>query len=212
MALYGVYGASGCGRGILPIVRECLAPGASLVFVDDGKVGQIINGQPTLSFGQFVADSNADKRICLAIADPAVRRHLAEQCDRAGLEYFSVRHPVSVTMDANEIGPGSLLSPFTTVTSNVRIGKHFHCNLYSYVEHDCVIGDFVTFAPAVRCNGNVTIGHGAYIGSGAVLRQGVTIGENAVVGMGAIVTKDVPAGETWIGNPARAMQVSVPPG
>jgi acyl-[acyl carrier protein]--UDP-N-acetylglucosamine O-acyltransferase len=39
-------------------------------------------------------------------------------------------------------------SPFVTLTSNITIGKHFQANLYSYVEHDCVIGDFVTFAPA----------------------------------------------------------------
>jgi acetyltransferase-like isoleucine patch superfamily enzyme len=75
--------------------------------------------------------------------------------------------------------------------------------LYSYVEHDCVIGDFVTFAPAVCCNGAVEIGDGAYIGANAVIRQGLSIGKNAVIGMGAVVTKDVPAGETWVGNPAR---------
>ena len=104
------------------------------------------------------------------------------------------------------IGPGALFSPFTVVTSNVRIGSHFHCNLYSYVEHDCLIGDFVTFAPAVRCNGNVSIGDGAYIGSGAIIRQGLTIGAGAVVGMGAVVTRDVPAGETWVGNPAKSLR------
>src|SRR3546814_2546611 len=60
--------------------------------------------------------------------------------------------------------------------------------------HDCVIGDYVTFAPGVRCNGNIRIGDRAYIGSGAVIRQNLTIGADAVVGMGAIVTKDVPPG------------------
>jgi sugar O-acyltransferase (sialic acid O-acetyltransferase NeuD family) len=109
-------------------------------------------------------------------------------------------------MDDVEIGVGALFSPFTTLTSNIRIGRHFHCNLYSYVEHDCVIGDFVTFAPGVCCNGNVAIGDGAYIGANAVIRQGLNIGSNAVVGMGAVVTKDIPAGETWVGNPARPLE------
>ncbi len=70
---------------------------------------------------------------------------------------------------------------------------HFHANLYSYVAHDWVIGDFVTFAPGVKCNGNIIIEDHAYIGTGAV------------VGMGAVVTKDVPAGATVVGNPARVM-------
>jgi hypothetical protein len=33
------------------------------------------------------------------------------------------------------------------VTASAKIGAHFQCNIYSYVAHDCVIGDFVTFAP-----------------------------------------------------------------
>jgi sugar O-acyltransferase (sialic acid O-acetyltransferase NeuD family) len=111
-----------------------------------------------------------------------------------------------VVMDDVLVGPGGLFSPWTTLTSNIRIGAHFHCNLYSYVEHDCVIGDFVTFAPAVRCNGNVTIGDGAYIGSNSVIRQGITIGAGATVGMGAVVFRDVAPGETVVGNPARVLR------
>jgi sugar O-acyltransferase (sialic acid O-acetyltransferase NeuD family) len=201
MALYAVYGAGGCGRGILPIVREQLAADDRLVFVDD-RVASPINGQEILSFASFIAADDSSKYICLAVANGPARARLAEACSAAGLSFFGVRHSSMIGMDDVEIGEGALFSPFTTVTSNIRIGRHFHCNLYSYVEHDCVIGDFVTFAPAVRCNGNVTIGDGAYIGSGAIIRQGLTIGAGATIGMGAVVTKDVPPGETWVGNPA----------
>jgi sugar O-acyltransferase (sialic acid O-acetyltransferase NeuD family) len=195
MALYGVYGAGGCGRGILPIVREQLADGDQLVFVDDTAASPV-NGHDVMSFADFLAANDASKHVCLAIANGRTRAQLA------GLSFFSVRHSSMIQMDDVEIGEGALFSPFTTVTSNVRIGRHFHCNLYSYVEHDCVIGDFVTFAPGVKCNGNVTIGDRAYIGAGAIIRQGLTIGAGTTIGMGAVVTKHVPAGETWVGNPA----------
>lgn len=200
--LYGVYGAGGCGRGILPIIRDQLETGDRLVFVDD-NAGAAVNGHQVLSFADFAASEATEKRVCIAIADGEIRSKLVAQCGAASLEFFAVHHDSCIKMDDVEIGEGALFSPFTTVTSNVRIGRHFHCNLYSYVEHDCVIGDFVTFAPAVRCNGNVTIGDGVYIGAGAVIRQGLTIGSGATIGMGAIVTKDVPVGETWVGNPAR---------
>ncbi|MBP6191585.1 MAG: acetyltransferase, partial [Acinetobacter sp.] len=115
-----------------------------------------------------------------------------------------------VLMDQLELDEGSALSPFVTIGSNVRIGKCFQANLYSYVEHDCVIGDFVTFAPGVKCNGNIHIEDHVYIGAGAVIKQGtpaqpLVIGRGAVVGMGAVVTKSVPAGVTVVGNPARIL-------
>ena len=99
------------------------------------------------------------------------------------------------------------MSPFVTITSNVIIGKCFQANIYSYVAHDSRVGDFVTFAPGAKCNGNVVIEDNVYIGTGAIIRQGrpnkpIVIGQGAIVGMGAIVTKNVPAGVTVIGNPA----------
>jgi acetyltransferase-like isoleucine patch superfamily enzyme len=54
----------------------------------------------------------------------------------------------------------------------------------------------------------VTIGDGAYVGTGAVLKQGVSIGAGATVGMGSVVIQDVPAGATVVGNPARIMRRS----
>ncbi len=107
-------------------------------------------------------------------------------------------------------GEGLIALSRVVFTSNIRIGRHFHANIYSYVEHDCIIGDFVTFAPRVGCNGNVKIEDFVYVGASAVIRQGtpakpLTIGRSAVVGMGAVVTRDVPGGVTTVGNPAREL-------
>lgn len=203
MKLAGVFGAGGCGRGILPLVREQY-PDAEAVFVGDQPVATRVNGHRVFSFEDFALQPDA--AIVIAVAAPDVRRRLVARCEEANVGFYSVRAANTVEMDDVVIGEGALLSPFTTLTSNIRIGRHFHCNLYSYVEHDARIGDFVTFAPAVRCNGNVTIGDGAYIGSNAVIRQGITIGAEATVGMGAVVVRDVAPGETVIGNPARPMR------
>jgi acetyltransferase-like isoleucine patch superfamily enzyme len=108
---------------------------------------------------------------------------------------------------SNEIGEGAIFCPFTTVTANAHIGKFFHANLYSYVAHDCMIGDYVTFGPSVHCNGGTVIKDHAYIGTGAVIREArdgkpIIIGEGAVVGMGAVVTRNVEPHTTVVGNPA----------
>lgn len=202
--LIGVYGASGCGRGILPLLRE-QHPEADLVFIDDGKAPGHVNGHAIWAWSQFLAHEAADKSVSLAIAAPKVRQSLAEKAALADIPLVEARAASVVQMDDVSIADGACLSPFVTLTSNIRIGRCFHANLYSYVEHDCVIGDFVTFAPGAKVNGNVTIGDCAYIGSGAVIRQGTTIGAGAVVGMGAVVIRDVQPGVTVVGNPAKPL-------
>jgi len=213
--LYAVYGASGCGRGVMPLARQQLAQAGvapeRLVFVDDAPGPAQVNGQRLLTYAQFLAEPAATRHAVLAIANSAVREMLAGRCAQDGVRPWTVAAANVVRMDDVALGEGAILSPFVTLTSNIRIGRHFHANLYSYVEHDCVVGDFVTFAPGVCCNGNVHIEDHAYIGTGAVLRQGqpgqpLVIGRGAVVGMGAVVTKSVPPGATVVGNPARVME------
>jgi sugar O-acyltransferase (sialic acid O-acetyltransferase NeuD family) len=212
--LYGIYGASGCGRGIMPLAREQLAAQGvdvgRLVFVDDGvKEGQV-NGHRVLTYEAFRDEASHGGCLAMAIGDGAIRERLVAKCRKDGMSFWSIRASNVVIMDDVKIGEGALLSPFVTITSNIRIGRFFHANLYSYVEHDCRIGDFVTFAPGAKCNGNIVIEDRAYIGAGATLRQGspdapLTIGEGAVVGMGAVVTSSVPAGVTVVGNPAKPL-------
>lgn len=214
--LYGVYGASGCGRGIMPLARQQLQqrgiPLSRLVFVDDDAQGDC-NGHAVLSYTQFLQTPASSRHVVIAIANSRVREKLSIQCMVDHIQPWTVIADNVVMMDAVTLGSGAAISPFVTFTANIQIGRHFHANLYSYVEHDCVIGDFVTFAPGVKCNGNVHIQNHTYIGAGAMLRQGrpgkpLVIGEGAIVGMGAVVTKDVAPGTTVVGNPARILQVS----
>jgi len=181
-----------------------------LVFVDDKPETAAVNGHRVLTFHDFLQAPAGERHVVLAIANGVIRERLARLCAETGVRPWAVCAANVVMMDAVELGEGAILSPFVTLTSNIRIGCHFHANLYSYVEHDCVIGDFVTFAPGVKCNGNIVIGDHAYIGSGAVIKQGqpgrpLIIGEGAVVGMGAVVTKDVAPGAIVVGNPAKPL-------
>lgn len=202
--LIAVYGASGCGRGVMPLLRAQY-PWVELVFVDDGRAPGHINGHHILDWSGFLERDADEKAVSIAIAAPKVREYLAERCAAANISLVEARAASVVQMDEVAIQNGACLSPFVTLASNVHIGRCFHANLYSYVEHDCVIGDFVTLAPGAKVNGNVSIGDHAYIGSGAIIRQGTKIGAGAIIGMGAVVTRDVPPGVTVVGNPAKPL-------
>lgn len=215
MKRFAVFGASGFGREVMPVARDQLRDSETspwdLVFVDDNPPASVLNAHNVLTYLQWLAAPAVSRHICLAVANSTVREALVSRCINDGVAFFEVKAANVVVMDDVQLGNGAVLCPFVTLTSNIRIGKHFHANIYSYVAHDCVIGDFVTFAPGVQCNGNVVVEDHAYVGTGAILRQGkpgapLVIGRGAVVGMGAVVTKNVLPGTTVVGNPARVME------
>ena len=210
--LIGIYGASGFGKEVMPLVRQHYSQlnQDNIVFIDDGGRLEQLDGYKVLSYQQFMQHPATQKAVTIAIADSQVREKLNSKLVQDNIEIINVIANNALHYDNITMGKGSIICGFVHLTSNIKIGKGFHANIYSYIAHDCVIGDFVTFAPRVSCNGNVHIEDHAYIGTGAVLRQGtpdkpLIIGKGAIVGMGAVVTKDVPAGVTVVGNPARPL-------
>lgn len=212
--LIGVYGASGFGKQVMPLIarqfstinKDCF------VFIDDSNELTELNGYKVLTYHEFLKHPSINKRATIAIANSQVRELLSNRLAADHVKSISVKSETSVILDEGTIyiAEGSVLCSQVCLTSSLKIGKFFHANMYSYVTHDCIIGDYVTFAPRVSCNGNVHIHDHAYIGTGAVIKQGrpdqpLIIGEGAVVGMGAVVTKSVPAGAVVIGNPARPL-------
>lgn len=211
--LFGLIGAGGFAREVMPVAASIMKNKAELAFVETDPAREKVNGYDLISENAFVAAPHASKAFNIAIADSRVREKFARKYSSLGYAPVSLV-AVSVTIfDEIEIGEGAILCANTVLTSNTQIGKFFHANLNSYVAHDCIIGDYVTFAPNVACNGNVHIGDHAYVGTGAILKQGSKdaprcIGEGAIVGMGAVVTKDVAPYTTVVGNPARVLERS----
>lgn len=213
---YGLIGAGGHGREVMPMLRSILradivSRDAELVFVveDEFFNSEEVNGHPVITLDKFYKLPNP-KRFNVAIADSKVRSRIAEDCLSHLIEPFPIVAKNAVILDNTELGIGHMISLHTIITSNVIIGRFFHANCQCNISHDCIIGDYVTFAPGVRCSGNVTIEDHAYIGTGAAIMPGkqgnpLTIGRKAIVGMGAVVTKSVPPGITVVGNPAQPL-------
>lgn len=215
MLVYGIVGAGGFGREVIPVAKEMLERACNepfaLFFIDDGITEKTVNGYDVLSTDQFFELAADSHFFNIAIGSGKVRERVANEMIARGASPFSIKAANSVVLDGNAISDGAVLCPFTTVTSNAKIGKFFQSNIYSYVAHDCIIGDFVTFAPGVKCNGNVQIESHAYIGTGAIIKQGtpdrpIIIGEGAIVGMGAVVNKSVAPGAVVVGNPAKPLR------
>lgn len=196
-----IYGCGGFGREVAPVARDL---GAEVLFVSDDPAQ---HGPGCCGLDDLPAEYD----VVIAVADSRTRRALAARCEAAGRRFRTLQSRSAERLGWSELGEGTILCGFTVISDNVRIGRHFHANMFSYVGHDTVVGDYVTLAPRVGIGGNHVIGDHVYIGTGAILRHGtpekpLVIGAGAVIGMGAVVTKDVPPGVTVVGNPARLME------
>ncbi len=200
-----IYGAGGFGREVLYQAQRAF-PGAEFFFADDALAGSAVAGVLVVS----VAEAAQADGALIAVQGGATRQKMAENCRRVGLPVLTMIAATAIVSPHVTIGEGAVLCEHAMLTGDAVIGRQFQCNIYSYVAHDCRVGDHVTFAPRVSCNGNVRIEDHVYVGTGAVIRNGtperpIVIGKGATIGMGAVVTKSVAAGETVVGNPAKPM-------
>ena len=207
-----VIGAGGFARQILAIF-ETVQPSSEVVFLDNRPDRERQLGPyPILD----VAALTADDEFVVAVSGAEQRRNLSADALAVGASARSLVAASARVSRWAEIAEGAIICDFAVIEPSARIGRHFHANVGAFVAHDCRIADFVTFAPHALCNGNVEIGEAAYIGAGAVIRQGrpgepLRIGAGAVIGMGAVVTRDVAPGAVVVGNPARAHVTNVAP-
>ena len=207
--IFGLYGAGGFGREVMYIAHQQFASNgiaAEIYFVETEPKQQIVNGIKNISESDFFSLQCDQKLFNVAIADSSAREVLANRCIAAGAEPLTLISPDSIVYDHDAVGPGAIICAYSMITSNVQVGKFFHSNIYSYIAHDCTVGDFVTFAPRVNCNGNIHIEDNVYVGTAASIKPGSAgtprlIGRGSVIGMGAVVLKDVRPGAVIVGNP-----------
>lgn len=200
-----LYGSGGVGLEAFDLAQTLAErlQFEELVFVDD-QAENLGGTRPILRFDQL----RPQDAVCVTISDCRVRKSLAARC--GARSFTSLIAATAAVSPHAVIEEGAIIFDHCLINARARVGKHFICLYYSHVSHDCQIGDFVTFGPRVSCCGNVHIGDGAFIGAGAILKNGqadrpLRIGARAVVGMGAVVIADVPEDAVVVGNPARPL-------
>ncbi|QYX56783.1 acetyltransferase [Roseovarius sp. SCSIO 43702] len=200
-----VYSHGGFAREIMRSVRENF-PNDKIFFVDDNATGDAISYDEALNRRAESASS-----FVIGFADSNLRRQKTEMVLSDGFSIFSVQARTAIIGENVSLSAGAVVSDFTILTADAQIGHSFHCNIYSYVAHDCIVGDFVTLAPRVSVNGRVEIGDDVYIGTGATILPGradqpLKIGRGAIIGAHSLVTKDVPENTVVIGAPAKPLK------
>jgi len=215
LKIFGIYSAGGFAREVRSSLIRSLVmfeqEDFEVVYIDDDEsiIGSYIHESKVISYSEFRTLKN--KRINIAFANPKIRKEKADIAEKDGIEFFSIFAPSFIKGDNFKVGKGAIFANNTIVTSDAAIGDHFHCNIFSYVAHDCIVGNFVTFAPRVSLNGRVLVEDMVYIGSDATILPGnsdepLVIETGAVIGAGAVVTKSVAKNAIVVGSPAKPLR------
>jgi len=104
----------------------------------------------------------------------------------------------------NNIPDGTLIAPFCTIQTNVKMGVGCMFNIGTCIGHDSEIGNFCSFMGGTTIAGNCLIGEKVYTGINVGIIPEIQIADKVLIGAGSTVIKNVTkTGCTVFGNPAR---------
>jgi sugar O-acyltransferase (sialic acid O-acetyltransferase NeuD family) len=200
----------GGGPGQLPrnVIEAVEAQGRALAgYLSVGAGAEpLMHPRPCLGDERLLDDSSflAAHDVVVAV-EGAKRRGTCQNLLDRNASLPMIAHPAATISASATIGAGTIISAGVVVQQDTRIGRF--CTLYTScsIDHDNVVGDFVSISPGAHTAGRVAIGDDVFVGLGALVIGGVVIGARAIVGAGAVVLRNVAAGVTVVGNPARPL-------
>jgi len=201
----GIFGTGGMARECRDIAEVL---GLEVLFI--ARDGQALPDLGAAVIAEADLSRYPDLACVLGVGEPALRRRLAR---RHGLRRFAnLIHPLASFGHGQrqrvERQQGVIVCAGVRLSCDIAVGDFSLFNLNATVSHDCLIGDFATVSPQACVLGNVQVGEAAWIGAGAVVRQGqpgqpLRIGADCIIGAGAVVLSDCPGPGTYVGVPAR---------
>jgi sugar O-acyltransferase (sialic acid O-acetyltransferase NeuD family) len=203
-----IYGAGGFGRETALHILQINTRSKKWSikgFYDDGlKKGQVVDNLKVLGGFPEIQAHKKQIDLVIAIADPLIRKSIAEKLSNPKIDFPSIIHPACLGgAKLNSWGRGCILTAGVILTTGIELGDFVIINLASTVGHDVKMGQFVSIMPGCNISGNVRIGEGTMLGTGAQILQNLSIGRSCKVGAGAVVTKSFGDNKTIIGIPAR---------
>ena len=198
----------GAGGHAVSVANVALSAGYTIKhFVDKNKKGLDLLGYKII--GDLTELDNTNNfSFAIAVGDNAVRERIHKELVSANpsLHFPSLVHSSAVISFFTEIGDGAVVMPKAVIGPNSKVGKFCLINTQASIDHDCLMLDYSSLAPAAVTGGTVKIGLRSAISIGATIKHGLKIGDDSVVGANSYLNKDLPNNQVAYGTPAKQVR------
>jgi sugar O-acyltransferase (sialic acid O-acetyltransferase NeuD family) len=198
----------GAGGHAVSVANVALSAGYKVThFVDPNKIGIRLLDIPII--GDIAElDPSSSYSIAIAVGDNAARERIYRALigQHIGLHFPALVHPTAVVSFFTTIGQGCVVMPGAVIGPNTQIGEFCLLNTRSLIDHDGVMQDFSSLAPAAVIGGTVIIGRRTAISIGAIVKHGLKIGDDCVIGANSYQNRDLTNNQIAYGTPAKQIR------
>lgn len=195
----------GAGGHAVSVANVAFSAGYTIKnFVDKNKQGLDLLGCQIVGNIRDMGDLDAFS-FGIAVGDNAVRERAYNelQAIHDKLDFPALVHASATISSFARIGKGTVVMPKAVVGPNSSVGEFCVINTQASIDHDCVMLDFSSLAPAAVTGGGVKIGMRSAVSIGAVIKHGLNIGDDSIVGANSYLNCDLPNNQVAYGTPAK---------
>ena len=180
-----------------------------LFFLDDDRSVKKCGRYPVEGVSDDVVRYLSDDvGFFVSIGNSGFRSRIQDMILKAGEQIVTLVHPDSTVSSSATLGIGSVVMAGAVINADAKVGDGVIVNTCSSIDHDCVIGDYCHVAVGAHVCGTVSVGERTWVGAGAVISNNLRVCEDCMIGAGAVVVKDIEVPGTYVGVPARRMDIN----
>jgi sugar O-acyltransferase (sialic acid O-acetyltransferase NeuD family) len=200
-----IIGASGHAISVANVAKS--AGFTIKYFVDKSKKCKELLGYSVI--GDLAELQNIDKfNFAIGVGDNHSRERIFKElkAEFNNIYFPPLIHQSAVVSFFAEVGDGTVVMPNAVIGPNSKIGMFCLINTQSSIDHDCVMFDFSSLAPAATTGGNVMLGFRSAVCIGAKIKHGIRIGDDSIVGANSYLNKDLANNQVAYGTPAKEIR------
>lgn len=204
-----ILGANGFAKDVLWLLEELNEEHREwniLGFIDAVPGEEPVPGYGILGNDDWLLQYPHPVNVACGLGSPSLRKNVIKKYQGYQISFPNLISGRATVSKHIRIGEGCIICPGVLIAPNVILGNFVSLNLGCTLGHDAELEHFIMVNPGAHISGNVLVGAGSEIGTGACIIQGKRLGPETVVGAGTVIIRDIPGHCTVVGNPGRILE------